>query len=586
MNTTLKTKRLPALLAGLILFCLVLTGCFSSKESDAQIQKSFDHFLNEVFVSEIQQDGLTFNYSLSHPENYGIEAVPDTLGDYSLDSMKANLASTENYLSTLKSFSYRQLTEDQQLTYDIFKEYLTLQLEGADYLLYESSLSKSIGLQAQLPVLFAEYNFYNKASVTTYLSLLSDIERYYEDILAFEELKIKNNLFMSHDTAGDIISQCKNFVSKKENNLLIEVFNDRIETVEGLTDTEKKAFCEENKNIVLNSVIPSYKNMISFLTQYQDSGVNSQGLCYFPEGKEYYQHLVSTSTGSSKSIKEIDQALDDCLNASIETMQRITIDYPNILEQSENVSFPEKDPAKILSYLEEAITTNYPVMEPVDYSIKYVHESLQPDISPAFYLTPPIDDSSINSIYINPYKDYEMDSLFSTLAHEGYPGHLYQNVYFNRTSPSPLRSLLNYTGYSEGWATYVEMDSYFLAGLEEPLCQLLSANHMATLCIYGKTDTGINYYGWDLAQTMEFLAGFGIKGEDTAQEIYQSMIAEPGNYLNYILGCIEFQELKEKAQKKLGDDFVLKDFHEFILSTGPASFDVLNDRLKDWIKTR
>ena len=584
MNTTKNLKRLPLLIISLLFSCLLLTGCVGSKQSDAQVQKAFDSFTENIFLTEIQQDGLTFNYTLAHPESYGIDAPATTLGDYSLSAMKENLASTENYLSALKDFSYRQLSQEQKLTYDILKNYLKQELDGSNYLLYNNVLSKTIGIQAQLPVLFAEYNFSDKASVDCYLSLLSDIERYFNQILSFEEIKIKNNLFMSHTTAEDIIAQCQNFISKTEDNLLIQIFNDRIETIAGLSENEKKEYKEKNKDIVLNSVIPAYKNIISFMTEYKDSGINSGGLCYFPEGKEYYQYLVSTSTGSSKTIKEIDKILDEYLASSMEKMQAIAIKDVSILEKAENLTYPLTDPAKILTYLEKAIEKDYPAMESVDYSIKYVHESLQPDISPAFYLTPPIDDSSINSIYINPYKDYNMDTIFTTLAHEGYPGHLYQNVYFNRTAPSPIRSILGCTGYSEGWATYVEMDSYFLSGIEETLAAFLSANNLASLCMYGKIDVGVNYYGWDLEKTSAYLRQFGVEDPAIIKEIHQSMIAEPGNYLNYILGCIEFKELRKTAEEKLGGDFSLKDFHELILSTGPCTFDTLREQLKNWMK--
>lgn len=584
MNTEKQNRRLSFLLGSLFLTCILLTGCFGGKQSSEQIQAGFDAFLNDIFVAEVQNDGITFNYTLSHPENFGITKMPETLGDYSLDYIKADLAKTENLLSSLKDFPYRKLTDEQKLTYDILKADLEQTLEGSDFFLYQNTLSKTIGLQAQLPVLFAEYHFSDKASVDTYLALLSDIERYYGQILEMEKAKIEAGLFMSHATASDIIEQCRNFISKTDNNLLIEVFNDQVETVDDLSREQKDAYRAKNKEIVLNSVIPAYKNMISFLTQHIDDGVNSGGLCYLPEGKEYYQYLVSASTGSSKTIKEADKALDLLMKNNFYTMQKIASENPEILEEAIDVSYPMKDPDKILSYLEEAIKTDYPEIEAVDYSVKYVHESLQPSISPAFYLTPPIDDDDQNAIYINPYKDYNLDAIFTTLAHEGYPGHLYQNVYFNQTEPAAIRSLLGCTGYSEGWATYVEMNSYDLSGIDKELSAFLQANNLASLCMYGKIDIGINYYGWDLAKTTQYLKQFNVTEPSVIKDIYQSMIAEPGNYLNYILGYNEFWEMKNTAIKKLGSDFVLKDFHEFVLSIGPAPFDIINNYLKDWIK--
>lgn len=584
MNTVKQHHRLSLFLGSLFLTCILLTGCFGKGQSDEQVQAAFDTFLNDIFLTEVKEDGITFNFTLSHPESYGITEAPQTLGDYSLDYMEADMAKTENLLSALKDFPYRKLTDTQKLTYDVLKASLEQNLKGSDFLLYQRAFSKTIGLQAQLPVLFAEYHFSDKASVDTYLTLLSDVERYYQQILDFEEAKIQAGLFMSHATAADIIEQCQDFISKTDTNFLIEVFNDRLDTIGGLSTEEKDTYRQQNKEIVLHSVIPAYKNIISFLTQHIDDGINNGGLCYLPEGKEYYQHLITSSTGSSKTIKEVDEALDSLLRDTMGTMQEIIAEHPEILEAAMDVSYPMKEPAKILSYLEEAVKADYPGIEKVDYSIKYVHESLQPSISPAFYLIPPIDDDNQNSIYINPYKDYNLDTIFTTLAHEGYPGHLYQNVYFSQTNPAPIRSLLSCTGYSEGWATYVEMDSYYLSGIDKTLAEFLRANNLATLCMYGKVDVGVNYYGWDLSKATDYLGQFGVTDAGVSRDIYQSMIAEPGNYLNYILGCIEFLEMKDTAMKKLGDSFVLKDFHEFILSSGPARFEVLNDYLKDWMK--
>src|SRR5699024_8380814 len=86
----------------------------------------------------------------------------------------------------------------------------------------------------------------------------------------------------------------------------------------------------------------------------------------------------------------------------------------------------------------------------------YVHESMEDYLSPAFYLTPPLDTGSPNVIYINRSGRNPNLELFTTLAHEGFPGHLYQTVYFASCRPSDIRYLINCSGYVEGWATYIE----------------------------------------------------------------------------------------------------------------------------------
>ena len=76
-------------------------------------------------------------------------------------------------------------------------------------------------------------------------------------------------------------------------------------------------------------------------------------------------------------------------------------------------------------------------------------------------MIPPIDNSGENVIYINPGHISDDLTLFTTLAHEGYPGHLYQTVYYSATKHPPIRDLLSFGGYTEGWATYCEMLSYY-----------------------------------------------------------------------------------------------------------------------------
>ena len=94
----------------------------------------------------------------------------------------------------------------------------------------------------------------------------------------------------------------------------------------------------------------------------------------------------------------------------------------------------------------------------VSCDIKYISKSLSASSAPAFYLTPPMDAFDKNVIYINPDSSLEGAALFTTLAHEGFPGHLYQTVYARESGiadrQNPLRGILDYPGYCEGWAVF------------------------------------------------------------------------------------------------------------------------------------
>lgn len=585
MEVTMKKCKKLYLLLSLIVILLAITGCDKGK-SAALTQEEFEALTKEVFLDNVQSDSITLNYTLANPEDYGITDYKATLGDFSLEAMKENLAKCENYSARLKDIDYKKLTDDQKLTYDIMKDYYKVEDNAKDLLLYYEVLSPTVGLQAQLPILYAEYNFYDKDDIDAYLELLPCTYDYFNQIIEFEKLKSDAGLFMSDRSADDIIKQCESLIADKENNFLITVFNDKVKQYDGLTKDEIKTYQEKNKDAVLNYVIPAYQLLIDGLKSLKGTGTNEGGLSNFEKGKEYYESLVRTETGSNRSIGDLIKLLDKYMNKNIANMQIILGKDSTLLDQASNPSYPMTDPEEILTYLQDAIKDRFPDMDKVNYTVKYVHKSLQDFISPAFYLTPAIDNYEENSIYINGSDKFDLSQIFTTLAHEGYPGHLFQNVYYAQQNPAPIRSTMNFGGYSEGWATYVEMISYHIAGIDDNLASLLEQNNAVILMMYARADIGINYEGWTRADSDDYLKSMlGITDEDTLDQFYISMVEEPANYLQYTIGYIEMMELRAKAEKELGDKFSEKAYHEFILKTGPSQFYVIDKYLDKWISS-
>lgn len=590
MNKTNLTKRILAYI-GVIILTIHGSGCSNINKTlkdvtanKEETQAAFDEFVNQLFVDDVQSDSITLNYTLANPENYGITDFTPTLGDVSVAKMKENLVTAENTYKTLSDFSRSALTKEQQLLYDILIDYYTMNGDEEKFLLYGEPLGNTTGIQGQLPVLLAEYNFYDKEDITDYINVLLSVEDYFSQLVEYEKEKSKAGLFMSDATADNIISQCKDFTEKPEENYLIDIFNDRIDDYEGLTKQEQTNFKKQNKDAILNHVIPAYKMLIEELTKLKGTGKNDGGICYFPDGQNYYEQLAQGITGSDMTIKEMKSALIKTMrNASLK-MDSIYRNDEGIYDDFFDMKFPMTDPEKILPYLEDAVKEDFPTLEPVNCTIKYVHKSLEDHLSPAFYLTPAIDNYSENSVYINGGKDNDLDQIFPTVAHESYPGHLLQNVYFNQQKPEPIRSLMNYGGYSEGWATYCEMYSYDICGIEDNVSEFAKQYNILTLCLYAQMDIGVNYDGWDLDELKEFLADYGITDEDAAKSVYDLVIDDPANYLQYVIGYIEFANLRSTAEETLGDKFNLKNFHTFLLDMGPAPFSLISKYMDEWMK--
>jgi len=566
----------------LLIFTILANGC-NKDETPEQVQKNFDNFITDVFQEEVQSDTLSLNYSLSNPENYGIENDTTTLGEYSINHMNESLMLSENYLKSLNSFNYKLLTNNQQLTYDILKNYLALDLNFGDYLYYSESLGPTTGMQAQLPILLAEYNFNDKGDINQYIELLPCVYDYFEDIANFEREKSERGLFMSDSVANRIISQCESFISDPQNNFLIDYFNNKIASYNGLTKEEIAAYQKANQEAVLEYIIPAYQLLIDVLSQLKGSGINNGGLSQFKDGKAYYEYLTKYKTGSAKSMKEISKMLDTAISDGILKITNLTLTDAEIMDKYLSFSsFPITDPEEILLDLKDDLMTDFPAPIPVDCDIKYVDESLAEYLSPAMYLVPPMDDYTKNDIYINGSDADTLSLIYTTVAHEGYPGHLYQCVYFRSQEPAPIRNLMNFLGYDEGWATYVELYSYHLAGIDDNLATFLEYNNIVMLCMYARADIGIHYEGWSEEEAITYINSF-IGDENVAKTIYTTLLEEPAIYLPYAVGCLEIKELSEKAKDSLGDKFVAKDFHQFLLDIGPAQYGVINDYLIKWM---
>lgn len=577
----MKLKKIISLILILSL-ALGIVGC-NSKCNPIYTGAEFDAFTDKLFVNEVQGDSLTLNYTIAQPENYGITDYKPTFGTYSLKEMKEGNKLTKKYIKELEKFDYNTLSDSQKVTYDIIYKYFKDHLCSDKMLLYREALSPSSGVQAIFPVLLAEYHFHKKQDVNDYIALINQIGDYFKQVIEFEKQKANAGLFMSDTTADAVIAQCKDFISSKEDNYMITMFNNRVETFTALSQAEKQVYKDQNRDAILNSMIPAYEMLITELTALKGSGKNLEGLCHFKKGKDYYEYLVRNTTGSDRSMKEINKLLDEKASESLVNIATIVSTDEQIQTKLDNYYYPLTDPNEILAYLQKTIATDFPPLNEVNCTIKAVDKSMENHLSPAFYLTPQLDDFSENSIYINHNKKYDLSEIFTTIAHEGYPGHLYQNCYYNQQKPSLIRHIINFEGYSEGWATYVENYSYSIAGLDEHVAKVLANNSIATLCIYGKCDLNINYYGWDLDATKEYLKGYGITDDAIATTIFNRMIQEPCSYLKYTLGYLELASLRKSAEDRLGDKFSPVNFHKFVLDMGPCQFAVLEKYMEQWM---
>lgn len=580
----LKKHRKSLVLGVLVLTVILAFPPFFSKAKKYQINHQFTVYTDALFTADVCQNALNLHYTLAHPEDFEITDYPVSLGTFNPAQISSHYIVCENRLSALQAFPYEQLTRENQLTRDVLcLAYETELSPGNNYLL-EEYLSPTLGSQAQLPVLLAEYTFREEQDVQDYLKLLASVDTYFHGILQFEQLKSKNGTFMSDTSADRIIKQCSAFIANPKENYLESVFHEKITDLSDISGKKREAYRKLHTKILQEQVLPAYQSLIDGLYLLKGTGKNPGGLCGFHGGKSYYEYLLKSNCGLYEPVSTIQARLLKQLQADMAEYRELLRKNPDLLSKAEPrkqastqaaASAADESPQAILETLQDKLLQDFPAAPDAPYEVKYVHKDLEAYLSPAFYLTPPIDTLSPNDIYINGYARLSGIQLFTTLAHEGFPGHLYQTVSFASTDPPKIRHLMSMGGYVEGWATYIETYAYGYAGQDADLSRLEWLNRSMNLCLFSLLDTGIHYDGWTLKRTKNFLSGFGVTDDSVQKEIFQLIVEDPTNYLKYYMGYLHFLDLRETSKKELGNTFDLRDFHQKVLETGPCQFPIL-----------
>lgn len=600
------SKKLFLLLAALCALAVFFIFRFLLPTDSQKFQK----LSQELFYHELSTNSLNLHYTLAYPENYGFDPVPVLPSSFSEEDLSPQIL---EWKSKLAQIDIENLSSQDQYAYSLFSSFLDTALEGAPFSYYDEPLSPSSGMISGIPILLADYTFRCAKDVEDYLELLDQTDTYFDGLIAYEYEKSASGRFMSDAAAEKVIEQCYSIMDTNTiaagEHFLQKTFEERLAELEQilpLSETQKQNWISQNNRLLLTVMAPSYERVADALFLLKGTGKNTMGLYYYPEGKSYYEYLLHSVTGSSRSIPEIKRMLEEDFQKNWNSMRTLLAEQPDILAVSQedvSFSFPSENSKtedlvllsqSMLEDLKQKMSRDFPQMPqsakvPIRYTVKKVSPSMENFSSPAYYLTPPIDNMQQNTIYINCKNISDDLSLYTTLAHEGYPGHLYQTVYtqqfLNESNASYIRSLLHYGGFVEGWALYVENLSYQYAAaltdqpLEASYIEACRLNRNLLLCLYSYMDIAIHYEGATPNQIRSFLEHLGIFQGTAVDAVYEYLVEEPGNYLKYYLGYLEFLSLKEQAKALWGSQYTDYQFHKFLLETGAGDFSSLQTQL-------
>lgn len=572
------------LLSGSILF-----GCGQASTQTSLKQKKFDRFLNSCFREYAAENTVTLHFKLSNPSAYGIKApVSPTYGDLSSDALKKNCSRSKELLQKLYTFPTSSLTKKQKLTWQIFQDYLNESIMNEKYILYSSPLGTN-GLQSEIPVTLSEYRLDNEKDIKDYLSLVNQVPELFTQILDFEQERRNAGLISPSFVISDTIDQIDQFLNaSEENNPLIQSFEERLAEVESLSKDQKASYIANNRLLVTDKVLPAYKSLKTSLQAYTNDSKNTSSkerLCEYKNGQDYYKFLLMSNVGTDFSPEDCITILESQLKNTVKDISSLTTKNKDLYTEYLSATPALSAPKEIMNTLKNDSLIDFPEIKNISCQLKNVPDALSGTSACAFYLVPPIDSTKDNIIYINKSR-VDSNELFSTLAHEGYPGHLYQTNYFLTTNPSPLRTFLHCAGYDEGWGTYAQLYSYNFIEFKnvdeqttKQLRQLYRDNDLLSLSLSSLCDLYVNYKNYDENALANYLQTYGID-KDSAQNLYRYVIENPTTYLSYSIGCYELDQLKQTMADSLGKAFKISDFHEAVLNVGSCNFSILRQEIE------
>lgn len=597
-------KRTLFYIIGISLFVILLSVFYLDF---TKVETEFHNICQNIVSDQLTKNSLHLHFNYVNPEKANIDASTIRLPLYSKSSSLNEYQSYKAHLKNLKKIKLTDLSTEEKNSYYILKYCLENDLKSKEYFYFRTAFSPASGIQLEFPLLMAEYKFHSKKDVENYLELLKLFPLYMDSYVIFEKERVEKGFALPDFTLHRILNQCDEFILSLQKNpkkhfLVSEFAKKLVILVESgaISEDEYHSYKKENLEILCHNFLPAYEKLKLDLSAFLGKSKNDAGLCLFKNGDQYYEYLFQTVTASDAKIDEVYEFLS---NHYYNQSQKLQLAYQKFikdcsLNQEEINYFPLDTPEEMLNHLSSKMASDFPPLNTdlcptKQLRIKYVADSLQNYTAPAYYVLPPLDYFSVNSIYINPKEKSSSLSLYNTMAHEGFPGHLYQtNIYSNFRNQQQIhdiRGIINFGGYAEGWAIYTEFLSYDYATellVEKTnkkeykdLLNIYKLDKDCSMALLSLLDIAIHYYGIQQDRVSELLSAHGIHDLETQKEIFEYIVEEPCNYSKYYWGYQEMLKLKNEMKEIQGPLYTEYGFHKFILENGPTPFPILHQKL-------
>lgn len=530
---------------------------------------------------------------------YGDHRYDDKLPDVSLDAVNKRFHRYQDFLERLKHIDRNALSSDEQINYDIYRRLRQMELTEFEYHTFLMPLTNRSGFHVAFPQLPDRMPLQTKKDYENYIARLRTFSVYTRGHIELLKEGIRLGYVIPRVILTGIEDVLKpHIVENVEESLLFRPFQ---EFPEKFTDSDKQDLRKEGEQVILNTIVPSYRQFFEFVvSEYLPKSRENIAASELPNGKEFYRHRVRYYTSLDLDPEEVHRLGKDEvkrikseMTAIIQKVgfsgnfssfiQFLRTDKRFYVSKSDQLM---KEVAYVLKKMDGELPKLFKTLPRTPYGIRRIPDFIAPKTTTAYYEGPAGDGSRAGFYAVNTYdlKSRPLYEIEALSLHEAVPGHHLQIAIQQELKDLPdIRRFGGFTAFTEGWALYAERLGLEVGFYKDPYSDFGRLTYEMWRACRLVVDTGIHYLGWSRQHAIEYMAQNSALSLHNITTEVDRYIAWPGQALAYKIGELKIRELREFAEKRMGDRFDIREFHDRILENGALPLDLLENHIKDWI---
>ncbi len=525
----------------------------------------------------------------------GDHRFDDKLTDYSLAGHEATLKEIRALKARLDAIDLNRLSEEDRLTAELLARALSERLDGAEFPEHLMPIKQQDSPHITLGTLQATQPFDSLEAVDRYDARLVAFAGQVNDLIECMNEGVRLGVVRPKITIEQSLRQIDAMIAEKAEDSVLYAPGKK------LPESEWRTKAQERMQGAVRVATRALEKLRDYLkNDYLPRCRDTVGYCELPNGKAWYRRMVLRHTTTDKTPEEIHQLGLDELKRVHAEMLKIAREVGHDGDLASFIEKVRNDPAQhntsaegimarhraILKQSDANLPKLFGVLPKTPHDFKEIEAFRAPGAPAAYYYNAPDDGSRPAYFYVNVYKPetrpiYTMEVL---AYHEAMPGHHLQIAIAQEKKGWPdFRRFEHINAFIEGWALYSEILGYDLGGYRDPYSRFGQLTFDAWRSSRLVVDTGMHHFNWSRQKAIDFMkANTALSELDIVSEI-DRYIAWPGQALGYKIGQLEILSLRAEAEKRLGDRFDIRGFHDHLLAEGSIPLSTLRKRMTAWI---